>query len=140
MSDRYHTYRIPAIVNTTKGSLLAFCEGRKHGQGDAGDIDLLIKRSTDHGETWSKQAVVWSEKGITCGNPSPVVDEQTGTIWLLATWNSGDDIESKIIAGQSKDTRQVPLLIRTMEHSRRRRSVRTDCSKYRRIRQETQAV
>jgi len=35
----YHTYRIPAVVLTTKNTLLAFCDGRKTGRGDHGDID-----------------------------------------------------------------------------------------------------
>lgn len=37
----YHTYRIPALITTPKGTLLAFCEGRRNGGGDSGDIDLL---------------------------------------------------------------------------------------------------
>ena len=49
----YHTYRIPALIATTKGTLLAFCEGRRNGAGDAGDIDVLLRRSFDHGKTWS---------------------------------------------------------------------------------------
>ena len=51
--DGYHTYRIPAIVVTTNGTVLAFCEGRKNGRGDSGDIDTLLRRSTDGGKTWS---------------------------------------------------------------------------------------
>src|SRR5215470_11015895 len=57
----YHTYRIPALIVTTKGTLLAFCEGRKKGRGDAGDIDLLLRRSTDGGKTWAKTQVVWDD-------------------------------------------------------------------------------
>lgn len=51
--DGYHTYRIPAIIRAEDGSLLAFAEGRRGGQGDSGDIDLVLKRSTDGGVTWS---------------------------------------------------------------------------------------
>ena len=49
----YHTYRIPAITVTTQGTVLTFCEGRKLGGGDSGDIDLLVKRSLDGGTTWT---------------------------------------------------------------------------------------
>jgi len=105
--DGYHTYRIPAIIVTTNGSVLAFCEGRKDAGGDSGHIDLLVKRSTDAGKTWSPQQIVWSDGKNTCGNPAPVVDQSTGTIWLLMTWNLGEDKESAIHQGTSKDTRRA---------------------------------
>jgi sialidase-1 len=81
----YHTYRIPGIVLSTKGTLLAFCEGRKTGRGDHGDLDLMLRRSTDGGKTWRPMQLVYEEGGtakITIGNPCPVVDRQTSTIWL----------------------------------------------------------
>jgi sialidase-1 len=56
----YDNFRIPALIVTQKGTVLAFAEGRA-GDGDSGNIDLLIKRSTDNGKTWSEQAVVWSD-------------------------------------------------------------------------------
>lgn len=76
----YHTYRIPAIVRTEKGTLLAFCEGRKASRRDWGDIDLLVKRSTDGGRTWSAFQKIADFGPDTVGNPAPVVDRQTGTI------------------------------------------------------------
>jgi len=105
--DGYHTYRIPSLLVTENGALLAFCEGRKKGRGDSGDIDLLVKRSQDGGKTWSQQQVVWNDGENTCGNPCPVVDEQTDTVWLLMTWNRGDDTEAEIKKNTSKDTRRV---------------------------------
>jgi len=111
----YHTYRIPALAVTPKGTALAFCEGRKKNSGDAGDIDLLVRRSTDNGKTWSEQELVWDDNGNTCGNPCPVVDRKTGTIWLFSTWNRGDDRESMIIAGNSRDTRRVFVASSTNE-------------------------
>lgn len=106
-SEGYASYRIPAIIASPKGALLAFCEGRVDGRGDAGNIDLVLKRSEDGGRTWSELAVVWDDEGNTCGNPAPVVDESTGRIWLPMTWNRGDDHERDITAGTSKDTRRV---------------------------------
>lgn len=106
-SGGYHTYRIPALAVTNDKTLLAFCEGRKHHRGDAGDIAMLVKRSTDGGATWSEQRIVWDDPGHTNGNPAPVVDRQTGVIHLLMTWNRGDDHERDIIAGRSQDTRRV---------------------------------
>ncbi|MEV5509988.1 sialidase family protein [Streptomyces orinoci] len=87
--SRYACYRIPAIVTTTKGTLLAFAEGRKDNCGDATDIDLVVKRSTDGGRTWSPPRVVNAGHGDTHGNPAPVVDRHTGRIILASTYNQG---------------------------------------------------
>lgn len=105
--DGYHTYRIPAAAVTKAGTALAFCEGRKAGRGDAGEIDLLVKRSFDNGNTWTEQHVVWHDGGNTCGNPCPVVDSSTGAVWLLLTWNLGGDTERMLIDQTSSDTRRV---------------------------------
>ena len=84
--DGYHTYRIPAVILTREGTLLAFCEGRKDNRRDHGDVDLIVKRSLDNGETWSSQQIVYEEGDtakITIGNPCPVIDKRDGTIFLL---------------------------------------------------------
>src|SRR5262249_33493084 len=103
----YHTYRIPSLIVTNGGVLLAFCEGRKSGRGDTGDIDLVLKRSRDGGKTWDKTQVVWDDADNTCGNPCPVVDRNTGTLWLLMTHNLRGDTEEKIVGGTSKGSRTV---------------------------------
>src|SRR6266403_3781917 len=54
----YHTYRIPALITTAKGTLLAFCEGRKNSGSDTGNIDVLLRRSFDKGKTWSSVQTV----------------------------------------------------------------------------------
>lgn len=87
----YHTYRIPALVVTKKGSVLAFAEARKNSGSDHGDIDLVVRRGTNNGRKWSEKAIVHEEGGnaeITIGNPSPVVDQRTGVIHLLFTRNN----------------------------------------------------
>ncbi len=103
----HHSYRIPAIIVTGKSTVLAFCEGRKNSRSDTGDINLVMRRSTDGGKTWSPLRIIWDDAGNVCGNPCPVVDQSTGTIWLLLTWNLGSDGEGGIKAGRSKDTRRV---------------------------------
>ena len=105
--DGYHTYRIPAIIKAEDGSLLAFAEGRRGGQGDSGDIDLVMKRSTDGGVTWSEQRCLWDDGPNTCGNPCPVVDRSTGRIHLLMTRNLGSDHERMIIDQTSAESRSV---------------------------------
>jgi sialidase-1 len=105
--EGYHTFRIPSLLVTPRGTWLAFCEGRKHGPGDSGDIDLVYKRSTDGGKTWSRLQVLWDDGPNTCGNPCPVVDRQSGTLWLLMTHNLGSDTETAIVTGKSRGTRTV---------------------------------
>ena len=105
--DGYHTYRIPSALTTPKGTLLAFCEGRKNARSDTGDIDLLLRRSTDGGATWGPIQTVWDDGPNTCGNPCPVADRETGTIWLLLTHNLGKDPQSRIVDGTSEGTRTV---------------------------------
>jgi sialidase-1 len=105
--DGYHTYRIPSVVAATNGTLLAFCEGRKNSTSDTGAIDLLLKRSTNGGVSWLPQQVIWSDPGNVCGNPAPVVDAETGVVWLLMTWNAGPDSEDAITEGTSAKSRRV---------------------------------
>jgi sialidase-1 len=105
----YHTYRIPALIVTRNQTLLAFCEGRKESSSDTGNIDLLLKRSTDGGKAWSEAQVVWDDGPNTCGNPCPVVDETTGIIWLLLTHNPGNTGETQISDGKPGATRTVWL-------------------------------
>jgi sialidase-1 len=102
----YHTFRIPAIVRTPKGDLLAFAEGRRHASADAGDIDLVSRRSADGGRTWSDLQVVGDDGADTFGNPCVVVDRQTGVIWLFVIRTTGSDKEQAIIEGRS---RSLPL-------------------------------
>ncbi|MBK6010972.1 sialidase family protein [Streptomyces sp. MBT53] len=85
----YACFRIPAVVRTNDGTLLAFAEGRILNCGDATDIDIVVKRSTDDGATWSPLQVVNHGGGDTHGNPAPVVDRGTGRILLAETYNTG---------------------------------------------------
>lgn len=86
--DGYHTYRIPTLLRSAKGTLLAFCEGRKKSGYDHGDIDIVLRRSSDGGKTWAPLSLVQEEGGeepITIGNPVPVLDESNGHIHLIFT-------------------------------------------------------
>ena len=90
-----------------KGKVLSFCEGRKAGRGAPGNIDLLLKRSPDNGKTWSKTQVLVDAGPDTIGNPCPVADRDTGTVWVLLTKNLGQDTQKQITDGTSKGTRTV---------------------------------
>lgn len=85
----YHTYRIPALIVSPKGTLLAFCEGRRNSAADAGDIDILLRRSTDGGKTWDAVQKIADMGEDTIGNPTPVVERKGGAVLLLLTSNPG---------------------------------------------------
>jgi sialidase-1 len=103
----YHTYRIPSAILAPNGTLLAFAEGRRGGAGDAGDIDLVLRRSHDGGRSWAPLQIIGDNGPNTFGNPCAVVDARTNTVWLLTTQNRGTDREKDIIAGTSDGSRTV---------------------------------
>ncbi|WP_427922577.1 sialidase family protein [Streptomyces sp. cg40] len=96
----YDTYRIPATVVTDRGTVLAFAEGRHNSAGDTGNIDVVLRRSTDGGCTWGPLSVVAAGDGDTRGNPAPVIDPRTGAIVLVTSYNSGTVTEGQIMRGE----------------------------------------
>lgn len=85
--DGVFEYRIPVLVTSNKGTLLAFCDARVKRSGDPpNNIDLVMKRSADGGKTWSalKTLVDLGEGAVadSCG----LVDRQTGTIWVFSVY------------------------------------------------------
>ena len=78
----YHHFRIPGIVATNQGTLLAYCEARKT-SGDWADIDILMRRSTDGGKTWLPAQVIHDAKEKTVNNVVAFADQKTGQIHLL---------------------------------------------------------
>ncbi|MEN6309464.1 MAG: sialidase family protein [Anaerohalosphaeraceae bacterium] len=79
-------YRIPSMTVAPDGSILAFAEGRRNG-GDPGAtllIDMVMKRSTDHGQSW-QPLVVLHQSTFDYSDPRPVTDMETGKVHLLYT-------------------------------------------------------
>ena len=79
-SDGYPAIRIPSLVTTNAGTLLAFAEGRQGG--DHSENDIILKRSEDSGATWSKVSVVNESGKLSLNNPQAVVLE-SGRILLM---------------------------------------------------------
>ena len=110
--DDHAAYRIPGIVvaSNQTSTLLAFAEGRKYGCGDFdGQHNIVSKRSTDSGQTWSNLMLIadpttlfgcksngTSPKGL-CQfwDPTPVTDETTGAVHLLAAYTSCNDTSTR---------------------------------------------
>jgi len=86
--DGYQMYRIPAVEAAADGSLIAFAEARKYGGADPGfgkqDIDLVYKRSTDNGATWSPMVVLEDPGELwSAANPATVLDRSNGRLWVF---------------------------------------------------------
>lgn len=91
-------YRIPGVVVTPKGTVLAYAEARKNGSSDWGEIEIHLRRSTNGGKTWEASSQIahhgarlegnprkaeGGEKEQTVNNPVAIVDRETGAIEFL---------------------------------------------------------
>jgi sialidase-1 len=100
--EGHKSYRIPAVISLPDENLLAFAEGRVHGSGDFGDINIVMKRSSDGGKTWSALQTVADADSLQAGNPAPVVDltdplYPQGRIFLF--YNTGNNHEGEVRKG-----------------------------------------
>ena len=80
--DGYPAYRIPALVTTKRGTLLAFAEARATLR-DHAENDIVLKRSTDHGRTWGPMQLIDEDGTNALNNPTAVVIRETGRVLLM---------------------------------------------------------
>lgn len=80
--DGFKSIRIPSLVVTKKGVLLAFAEGRQAAT-DQAQNKILLKRSTDGGQTWSKLRIIAGDGEQSMNNPCAVVEQKTGKVLLM---------------------------------------------------------
>ena len=96
--EKVHTYRIPGLATSPKGTLLAVFDMRHTSSADLpGDIDVGLMRSTDDGRTWSKAQVILDfdknekdSRGNGVGDPTILIDRKTGHILVVALWSKGN--------------------------------------------------
>ncbi len=96
-ADGVHTYRIPGLATSTKGTLIAVFDARNRSSADLpGDIDVALTRSADDGATWSPMqrimdfdSTVEGSQGNGVGDPAILVDRRTGRIIVAALWSMG---------------------------------------------------
>jgi len=80
----HRQYRIPALAVSTRGTVLAAYDGRPNLDDLPNTIDLLVRRSLDHGRTWEPQQDVRVGTGLQgFGDPSLLVDRVTGRIFCF---------------------------------------------------------
>ncbi|HEU5069611.1 MAG TPA: sialidase family protein [Verrucomicrobiae bacterium] len=81
-TDQFKSIRIPSVVVTRLGTVLAIAEGRAQ-HADQANNKLILKRSTDGGKTWGAQQVI-ADDGANClNNPCSVVDRNTGRVIVM---------------------------------------------------------
>jgi len=73
-SEGYMNFRIPSIIKAPNGNLLAFADGRVNTTADFGNVDIVMKKSTDDGKTWSAIKVIADNGDVQASNSAPVVD------------------------------------------------------------------
>lgn len=93
--DNVNTYRIPSLVVANDGSIIVFGEARRISWRDKSRTDVVIKRSTDNGKTWSEMKDITKGSTGAFMDPTPVVDKQTGEIFLFCNFWPEDDHSGK---------------------------------------------
>lgn len=103
-------YRIPALVTTTQGTLLAVADRRNDHHSDLPNrIDLVVRRSTDNGRSWGPQIVIARHTEQTgYGDAAMVVDRSTGDILCIyasgcGLWDSTAEHPLDINLSRSSD-------------------------------------
>jgi sialidase-1 len=104
-----HSYRIPSIVRATGNVLLAFCEGRVSSESDWGNINLVYKRSTNNGSTWSGLLEIEGVGPGSWTNPTAVYEapwtgKPNGRVHLFFNWHSVDETSMSTIAPGDRKT------------------------------------
>jgi sialidase-1 len=96
--DGVHTYRIPALATTARGTLLCVYDMRRRARRDLQeDIDIGLSRSVDGGRSWEPVRVIMDmgefgnlpQEQNGCSDPGLIVDHQTGEIFCFAVWMNG---------------------------------------------------
>lgn len=92
ISDASATYRIPALTTTPNGTVIAAFDQRNDGPADLpGNIDVVVRRSTDNGATWSAPRIAVDYPDPQgCGDPSLLTDRDTGRLLLFCTFSHGE--------------------------------------------------
>lgn len=95
--DKSKSYRIPGLVQTNAGTLVAVYDIRYRHAGDLpADIDVGVSRSTDGGQSWEPMIVAMDmgndpKRGYDgVGDPAILVDPKNGRIWIAALWSHGN--------------------------------------------------
>ena len=108
-TENTHTFRIPALITAANGDLIAACDARRKSARDliwVRDIDIVYRRSTDNGKTWSPIRVMCDYgDGKPASDPSFILDRKTGEIFCFYNYMDQDKApkEFRLYVQSSKD-------------------------------------
>lgn len=107
--NEVHTYRIPGLITTDQGTMIAVYDNRYTSTGDLpGNIDVGMSRSIDGGKTWEPMKVIMdmgtphANNGV--GDPSILFDPIAKRLWVAALWSKGNRSIAGSLPGLSPDT------------------------------------
>lgn len=86
--DGYTLYRIPGIVVTSNGTVITYCEARA-GRADRAPMDVIMRRSTDNGESWESRVNLAEgiSSGSTMNNPVMIAEKDSGNVHFFYNKN-----------------------------------------------------
>lgn len=79
----YNTFKIPTMITAPNGTIFSFAEARTEHKDDWSKTDIVLRKSYDLGTTWTPLKVLVTEGNLVVGNACPVVDRNTGFLWLI---------------------------------------------------------
>ena len=103
----YACFRIPAIVAWSSNELFAFAEGRRENCADFGDVDILMRTSTDGGKNWSAPHVIVDNAQLQVGNATPIVDRLDprypgGRLFLFYNTGTASEYDTRMGLGRRR--------------------------------------
>ena len=126
--DNCNTYRIPGLITTNTGTLIAVYDNRYKSSKDLQeDIDIGMSRSTDGGETWEPMRVIMdmgtygrlpqSQNGM--GDPCILYDNRSGVIIVSSLWMNGGQADKMLWwhsqPGMSPDVTGQFMIVRSFD-------------------------
>lgn len=111
--DGRTVHRIPSIVVSTDGTILAFADRRVGSRSDWGHrTDIVLRRSTDNGETWQPVQTLFGQDSVCAHGGPTLVDRQAGRVFKFFRKNPAESKTRQLRNWSATAVkRSVPMLL-----------------------------